>query len=249
MALTPEDVQAIGQLLDSRMAQHSEAIAKQLREQDRRRRRFWSWVIWITVVLTVASSVWSYYWLKGRIGALVGSASMLERELQQANTDLVETRGEYARQLAHDKQMQKERAEAVSASGYKSDQNQAQFDAGMLAKTFALFNRTNEARTRAESKAKSGDTEPDDQSVNDLDQTISQASGLLMQLMLHETDNEHLGSAEKMAQGEHPDATPIQQPPAAGQAKPLAAPTPQPPRAASPAPPAAPSGAPATASK
>jgi hypothetical protein len=238
MALTPEDVQAIGQLLDSRMAQHSEAIAKQLRDQDRRRRRFWSWVIWITVILTVASSVWSYYWLKDKVSGLLASTASLERDLSQSRTDLAEARGEYASQLAHDKQMQKERAEAVSTSGYKSDQNQAQFDAGMLAKTFALLNRSNEARSRAERKAKSGDTEPDDQSVNDLDQTISQASGLLMQLMLHETDPEHQGSAEKMAQGEHPDATPIQQPPAAGQAKPPAAPSAQPARAPSPAQPA-----------
>ncbi len=49
MALTPEDVQAISQLLDQRMSKHSDAVAEQLRDQERRRRRFWAWVFWVTV--------------------------------------------------------------------------------------------------------------------------------------------------------------------------------------------------------
>ncbi len=94
----------------------------------------------------------------------------------------------------------------------------------MLAKTFALFNRTNEAAARrhAADKAKNGDADADEQSLKDAGQTTSQAMGMLMQLMLHETDPSHQGSAERLAQGEHPAATPIQQPPEPAQPAPAA---------------------------
>jgi hypothetical protein len=200
MPLSPEDMQAIGQLLDQRMLQQDQKLAARLEAQERKRRRFWFWFIWLSILATILSSVLMGIWAKRFMGAFQGMVS----ELDSQRGELVQVRMEYAKELEHNRQMQRDRAEAVARSGYQSEQSQSQFDAGLLSKTLQLFNRTREASDHMRTAEKNGapSVADDEQSMKDLSQTLDSASSMMVQLLLHESDPVHAGSAEHI---EHAD--------------------------------------------
>ncbi len=196
MALSPEDMQAIGQMLDQRLQAQDQKIQERLDHQERRRRRFWSWIIWLTVIATIVSSIFGAYAVKRLLSGYLN----ITQEIQQQQTEFAQMRMEYNRQLALDKDMQKQRADAVAKSGYTSGQSQGQFDASLLAKTMQLFNTSREASERMKEAQKKGvpDQADDEKSLGDLSQSLDQASSLMMQLLLHESDPAQEGSAEKI---------------------------------------------------
>lgn len=227
MPLTPEDVQAIGQLLDQRVAAHDQAMLAQiearLQAQERRRRRFWAWVIWVTVLLTLASSVALWRWSKQALAPYLGQLSGLQQQLRALQVEGEQTRTAYAELLREQPRLQQEHREAVAASGYQSQQSQAQFDAQLLAKLLAFYTKSREAQTQA---AKPGMGADDDEAaIANLTSTLSDASGMLMQLVLHESDPAHVGSVEKLTQQDAAShATPIAPVPTAPLVTPGAAP-------------------------
>jgi len=194
MALTPDDVAAIGQLLDQRLDAHKQAIAESMGAIERRatrRRRFWIWFFIITSVISVLVTWWEAKRCITRVQDMVSSF--------QADTEAAKI--SYAQLYAHDKQVRDEAAQAAKTVHYDSSQNQGDFDANLLAQTIKLFNRSHDATAKMKSHPV-GSAADDTADLDAFSDLIDQAGALTMQLMLHETDPAHATRQERLANGE-----------------------------------------------
>jgi len=194
MALSPDDVAAIGQLLDQRLDAHKQAIAESISAVERRatrRRRFWIWFFIITTVLSLLATWWEAKRYINRVEDMVSSV--------QADTEAAKL--SYAQLYAHDRQVRDEAAKAAKTVHYDSSQSQGDFDASLLAQTITLFNRSHDATSTMKSHP-SGSQADDAADLNAFSDLIDQAGALTMQLMLHETDPAHATREERLASGE-----------------------------------------------
>ena len=194
MALSPDDVAAIGQLLDQRLEAHTQAIAASLGAVERRatrRRRFWLWFFIITIVLSILMTWWEAKRYITRFEDMVASA--------QAETEAAKV--SYAQLYARDQRVREEAAKAAKTVHYDSSQSQGDFDANLLAQTITLFNRSHDATSRMKSHA-TGSEADDAADLNAFSDLVDQAGALTMQLMLHETDPAHATREERLASGE-----------------------------------------------
>jgi hypothetical protein len=194
MALTPDDVAAIGQLLDQRLEAHKQAIAESMGAIERRatrRRRFWIWFFIITSVLSCLVTWWE---AKRYISHFQDMVTSFQADTEAAKIS-------YAQLYAHDKQVRDEAAQAAKTVHYDSSQNQGDFDANLLAQTIKLFNRSHDAAAKMKSHA-GGSAADDAADLDSFTDLIDQAGNLTMQLMLHETDPAHATREERLASGE-----------------------------------------------
>lgn len=197
MSLSTEDLAAISQLLDQKL-EAQEVIA-------RRRRRFWIWFWTLTFILSTAASAW----------AAKGLIERAQDELTRINQEFSETKLAYQRQLEHDKKLQAERAAAVKTVDYKSEQTQAEHEAGLLSGLIGLMG----SKTSFEKKWENIDASDPaqmDAFAKDLGGIMDQGLKPLGQIVLRNTDPAHNTKDEKMRQdGPAPgetNATPINSP-------------------------------------
>jgi hypothetical protein len=223
MPLSPEDVQAIGAMFDAKL-DRVQAI-------ERRRRRLW---FWFWMVLFIGSSVASWIMAK-RI------MTQLQAQVADINDQARASRLEYQAQLRRSAEMQAERKAAEVASHYQSKQSQASYEAGLIGSLFRMQAQAaalqKDVTGKAEANAgRSMRTEQDavdqlDEATKDLDRTealMNSATGLLMQMLLRNTDPAHNSAEDKLVGSEAegaaqpppvvvgpaPAAAPVQPPPA-----------------------------------
>src|SRR3954471_11165751 len=141
MALSPEDVAALGQLLDQRLESHAKLIDQKLADQERRarnRRRFWFW-FWMLIFL--GSSVASWWGARKIISGFQDQVAAIENETLEAKIA-------YQQELAHNRTMQAERRRVEQATGYQSQQSQGDFDAQLLRQTFQLLGKSSDFQAK-----------------------------------------------------------------------------------------------------
>jgi len=195
MSLTDEDVQTLGRLLDERLAATvDKSLDKKLDEKfsamraaERSRRRFWMW-FWIAVF--VFSSVLSWW------GAKV-VWERIQGELTAQDQALVEMKMEYQKQLAANKQMQEERAEAAKMANYRSDQTQAQYEAGLVGGLFKTLGQVNKLKDKWKD-ADLGDLDQLEAFAADYSSMTEGALGLVTQMLLRNTDPALNSSSEDL---------------------------------------------------
>jgi hypothetical protein len=197
MALSQDDVEALGKLLDQRLEAHGKLIDQKLDERDRRarnRRRFWLW-FWILVF--VGSSVACWWTVQKLIGGFQDQIAQIENDTLQAKVA-------YQQQLARDRQMQRERAEVEKATGYRSDKDLGEFDAGLLRQAFQLLGKSADFQAKQKKPNAAAGDEDIDQQLKQVGDMTEQMSNLLGQLLLHETDPAHNTRTERLLAGEVP---------------------------------------------
>jgi cytoskeletal protein RodZ len=248
MALSTDDVAAITKLLDERLAAHQQVVEQSRVAADRariqddlrrgdRRRAFWR-ALFIVFLIAIGICGWVVVKVYTAIHAQVVASEDAVQKLQQ---QLSEAKVAYQQELAQNKQWQKDREAAVANTHYDSTQNQASFDANLVAKTFALLNQAQQVRAKA--KTATGDDEADiDAQLQGVTDVSDNMTNILMQLMLHETDPAHDSPAESAAindshQHAKPgaQATPLQAAPSGAQSPPAPV-TQTPPAVSQPAP-------------
>jgi len=181
MSLTDEDVQTLGRLLDERLAATvDKSLDKKLDEKfsamraaERSRRRFWMW-FWIAVL-----------WER------------IQGELTAQDQALVEMKIEYQKQLAANKQMQEERAEAAKMANYRSDQTQAQYEAGLVGGLFKTLGQVNKLKDKWKD-ADLGDLDQLEAFAADYSSMTEGALGLVTQMLLRNTDPALNSSSEDL---------------------------------------------------
>jgi len=188
MSLSSDDLNAIGDLMDHKLAQ--------VQTQDRRRRRFWLW-FWILVF--VVSSVASWFVAQHYI-------RIIQDEMAQVDNDLRQAKLAYQTELARNAKLQAERQVATEATGYVSDQDQATYEAGLIS---AMFRIVANSRALNESMA---DLDADDpealmRATEKMAQTTQDAIGTIGQIMLRNTDPAHNTPEENLMLGEAPLST------------------------------------------
>jgi hypothetical protein len=197
MSLTDEDVQAIGKLLDQRLASQALVLQQRIDEIERRqrnRRRFWFWFWTINIVLSLVSGYWFYLKVAGYMNGYMNQVAAEEEDFRKAKVA-------YQRQLAHDQQMQRERAEAAKASGYTSDQPQADYEANLLRQVFALTGKVATMQKQANDPNASDDPDVLLKQMEDLSANMQQALGLTTQILLRNTDPEHNDRTDRLSAG------------------------------------------------
>ena len=121
MSLNAEDLAAISQLLDEKLAAQ-EAVA-------RRHRRFWMW-FWVLIgIISTVASAWA-------------AKVMVERaqaELTHLNLEFSEAKLAYQHQLEQSRQLQDQRAAAINDVHYQSSMTEAEHEAGLLSSVMALI--------------------------------------------------------------------------------------------------------------
>jgi len=203
MSLSPEDLAAISQLLDQKLAAQ-EVIAK-------RRRHFWIWFWTLVFIVSTIASAWA-------AKALVDRA---QDELTRINLEFSETKLAYQRQLERDKHLQDERAAAVKAVDYHGEQSQADHDANLLSGLIGLLGSTGSFEKKWENIDLS-DPAQMEAYAKDMGRIMDQGLKPLGQIVLRNTDPAHNTTNEKMRQhdaptpgDENPMAQPTQEPAAA----------------------------------
>ena len=183
MSLSPEDLAAISHLMD-------QLLDKKLAAQEvvaRRRRRFWIWFWTLTFIISTAASAW----------AAKGLIDRAQDELTRMNQEFSETKLAYQRQLEHDQKMQAERAAAVKAVGYQSDQTQSEHEAGLISGFIGLLG----SKASFEKKWENVDaTDPAqlEAFAKDLGSIMDQGLKPIGQIVLRNTDPVHNTKDEKM---------------------------------------------------
>ncbi|MBA2481776.1 MAG: hypothetical protein H0V44_14020, partial [Planctomycetes bacterium] len=172
MSLTTEDVEAIGNLLDQRLEKYD--------RKQRGRRRFW---LWFWILLFVVSTVASLVAARELMAQAQGYVDRLGEEERKWS----EMKLAYQAELARDRQMQKERAEAETHAHYDSAKPQAQYEADLVRNTLKLFSKT---KTMQDKVAKLDPDDPDAQlqAMEDTAALTSDAMGMVMQMLLRNTD-------------------------------------------------------------
>ena len=183
MSLSPEDLAAISQLMD-------QLLDKKLAAQEvvaRRRRRFWIWFWTLTFIIFTAASAW----------AVKGLIERAQDELTRINVEFSETKLAYQRQLEYDRKMQAERAAAIKAVGYQSDQTQSEHEAGLISGFIGLMG----SKASFEKKWEHVDaTDPAQMEAfaKDLGSIMDQGLKPIGQIVLRNTDPAHNTKNEKM---------------------------------------------------
>jgi|GEM_PF-3499156 len=203
MALTSDDVDIIGRLLDERL--------ERVQAADRRRRRFW---LWFWIALFVLSSLASWF-------AAQQILRKVEAQLAEVDRQFLDTKLTYQRQLARDVQMQQERAVAEKAANYQPRQNQSDYEAGLMRSAFKVMGQ------QAAMAKKLENLDPDDPdaliaATEEMSGNLTSLLGTLTQVMLRNTDPALNTAQEKLlvgADGGQPAAgvvivTPLDPPPA-----------------------------------
>lgn len=203
MALTSEDIDTIARLLDERLAQ-AQAV-------DRRRRRFWLW-FWIAAFVLSSLASWI---------VVERVRDRIEAQLAEADRRFLDAKLAYQRQLAQDAEMQRERAAAERAAGYRPEQSQADYEAGLMRNALKAIGKQ-AALTR-----KMEQLDPDDPdallaATEEMSGNVTSLLGVLTQVMLRNTDPAQNTPAERLLAGADGDApapdaatvVPVQPPPA-----------------------------------
>ena len=180
MALTPEDLAAIGQLLDAKL----EAV----QAQDRRRRRFWLW-FWI-VVFVLSNVVCG--WLAWRLW------EQAQQEVARLNVEFSESKQAYQRALQESAQLRAERAAAEKSVQYDSAKTSAEHEAGLISSMMSLL-ATKDQFTKKYENADFSDPQVLESYANDLNRIIDQGLNPLGQVMLRNTDVAHNAPNERGA--------------------------------------------------
>ncbi len=195
MSLTDDDVQTLGRLLDERLAATlDKSLDKKLDEKfgamraaDRQRRRFWMWALLVAVVLSSVLIWWgamqAWAWVQGEMTAQ--DQAMLEMKI------------EYQKQLAASKQMQEERAEVAKAANYRSDQTQAQYEAGLVSGLFKTLGQVNKFKGKWQ-EADLSDPDQLDAFVADYSSVTEGLMGIASQMLLRNTDPELNSAGEDL---------------------------------------------------
>jgi hypothetical protein len=182
MALTTEDVEIIGRLLDERLAR--------VQAQDRRRRRAWMW-FWIA--LFALSSVASWLVAQRFLRAVDAQISAVDRQF-------LETKLEYQRQLALDAEMRRERVAAERDAGYQSTQSQGGYEAGLVRTALKAFSQ--QAALAKKMEALDGsDPEALIAATEEMSGNLTSVLGALTQIMLRNTDPAHTTAQERLLGG------------------------------------------------
>jgi HAMP domain-containing protein len=205
MSLSPEDLAAISQLLDQKLAAQ-ETVA-------RRRRRFWLW-FWVLIgIISTVASAWA-------------AKVMVERaqdELTRLNLEFSEAKLAYQRQLEQNRQLQDERAAAIKAVHYDSAATQAEHEAGLLSSVIGLIG----GRAEFDKKWANADFSDPTQMeafAKDLNGLVDQGLKPLGQIVLRNTDPAHNTANEQLRQ----DGAPASIPPTAVSANQTDGPTREP---------------------
>ncbi len=182
MALTSEDVDTIGRLLDERLAR-AQAV-------DRRRRRFW---LWFWIALFVLSSVASWF-------AAQQMLRKVEAQLADIDSQFLDTKLTYQRQLARDVQMQQERKAAEQAANYQPKQSQADYESGLMRSAFKAMSQQ-AALSKKMEQLDGDDPEALIQATEEMSSNLTTMLGALTQVMLRNTDPALNTPQEKLLAG------------------------------------------------
>ena len=190
MALSEEDLAAISRLLDAKLA----AVAV----EDRRRRRFW---VWMLIVLTVVSTVAS---------AIVAERLIrrAQDEISQINLAFSETKLAYQRQLEQDQELRRQRAVAEKAVAYEPGKTQAEHEAGLVGSMLNLFSAKADFEKKYEN-ADYADPKVMEAYSKDLNRIVSEGLNPLGQIVLRNTDPAHNTPDEKLRSDVAAPATPV----------------------------------------
>lgn len=189
MALSEEDLQAIGRLIDERVGR--------IEARDRRRRRFWAWFWVIFIVLNLVGGWWSYVWVRERVRDYVVEQ---DERIQSASR-------EYQKALAANAQLRRERDQAVQATGYHSGQPQATYEAGLMAQAIRAIGRSRELNKKLE-KADLSDPEQLARATEELSATIDGLLGPVGQILLRNSDPAHMPKPDVRQRDAASSATP-----------------------------------------
>lgn len=194
MSLSPEDLAAIALLLDQKLDQK---LAAQ-QASDARRRRFWVWFWLVVFIVTTAASTWAGWRLVERA----------QDEVTRINLEFSEAKLAYQQQLEQDRKLQAERIAAEKAVHYRSDQTEAQHEAGLIGDFIGLLG------SQADFQKKWANADFSDPAqlqayANDLNGIIDQGLKPLGQVVLRNTDPAHNTANEKMRQDAPAAALPV----------------------------------------
>jgi hypothetical protein len=184
MALSPEDLAAIGQLLDAKLDAKLEAV----QAQARRRRRFWLW-FWIAVF--VLSNVVGG-WLAWRLW------EQAQQQVARLNVEFSESKLAYQRALQESAHLRAERATAEKSMGYDPTKTDAAHEAGLIGSMMSLLANKDQFTKKYED-ADFSDPDVLDAYAKDLNRIIDQGLNPLGQIMLRNTDVAHNAPHERGA--------------------------------------------------
>jgi hypothetical protein len=184
MALSTEDLAAIGQLLDVKL----DAKLAAVQAQDRRRRRFWLW-FWIAVFV-ISNAVGG--WMAWRLW------EQAQTEVARINVEFSESKLAYQRALQESAQLREERARAEKSVHYDSTKTDAQHEAGLISSMMSLL-ATKDQFTKKYDNADFSDPEVLDAYAKDLNRILDQGLNPLGQIMLRNTDVAHNAPNERTA--------------------------------------------------
>ncbi|MBA3683887.1 MAG: hypothetical protein H0W72_01400 [Planctomycetes bacterium] len=211
MTLSPDDVQLIGRMLDERL----DRIQVQAR---RRRRLFWLTMLLLTLGSTIAS------------GFAVRRALRMFDDLRSEQAQAMdEAKAAYQAELAINREMQAQRAEAAKVSGYKPKQEQAQYEAGLIASMFKAMAQSSELQKQVDA-LDSNDPEALVAATEQMQATMIESLGAITRIMLRNTDPDLNTAQERLragADGSDPAVAPAPanpQPEAPASPQPAAAP-------------------------
>ncbi len=190
MPLDPEDVQAIGQLLDERLGAYD--------QRQRARRRWW---LWFWIVLFIVSTIASWVTVQRVIEVVMSKATAMMDKVDAEERDFAQAKAVYQKQVAHDQQMQKERADAEQAAHYESKQSKAEYEAGLIRQSLAVFAKSAKAQEKVKNLGASNDPDDDLKALEELSGTLSQGTNVLMQVLLRNTDPAHDSAQERLEAG------------------------------------------------
>lgn len=202
MSLSPDDVDAIGRLLDDRLAAHGQHIEARLAAQEaaaRRRRRFWFWLIVLTTLASLAASA-----LAAR--KALSWIETMQQQLAAQEQGFIEAKLAYQRQLAKDAQLQRERADAERHANYKPEQPQAEYEAELIAGALKLFNHSMAQQQRLQS-ADADDPDALMREMEDITALLNQATGMTTRMLLRNTDPARNTPQERAQVGETSSAS------------------------------------------
>ena len=190
MSLSDQDLAAIAQVMDSKLAG--------FQASERKRRRFWVW-----------------FWIIITIGSTVASALVLDRLLEKAqdevariNQEFSNTKLAYQRQLEENQVLRTQRAKAEQAMAYDTTKTQAEHEAGLLGGFFSLLSSKAEFEKKYEN-ADLSDPKVMQEYANDLNKIISQGLNPIGQVMLRNTDPAHNSPDEKLRSGDVAKPAPL----------------------------------------
>jgi hypothetical protein len=188
MPLSNEDVEAIGNLLDQRLEKYD--------SKQRARRRFW---LWFWIMLFVVSTILSLVAARELVAQAQGYMDKLSADEREWSNMKIE----YQNQLAHDRKMQAERKEAETLAKYDSAKPQAAYEADLIRQTMQLFAKTKKMQDQM-AKVDPDDIDAQMKAIEDTAGATGDAMGMMMQMLLRNTDPAHDSPIEKAATSDVP---------------------------------------------